>query len=53
MATAEAVELIRLLEDQHTYAEHAIQHMQLTRQVYDEQAGMARPRAAGVQDPDH
>ncbi len=28
-------------------------HMQLTRQVYDEQAGMARPRAAGVQDPDH
>ena len=27
-------------------------HMQLTRQVYDEQAGAARPRAAGGQDPD-
>lgn len=28
-------------------------HMQLTRQVYDEQAGAARPRAGGQQDPDH
>src|SRR6185437_13274154 len=28
-------------------------HMQLTRQVYDEQAGAARPSAAGQQDPDH
>ena len=29
-------------------------HMQLTRQVYDEQAGAARPRATGgQQDPDH